>query len=132
MNYDDIINTRYPFDLKHPRMSVYNRSAQFAPFAALTGHSESIKETARLTDEQIEINEDQKEIINQKLIYINKYIKVHPNISITYFVKDKKKKGGKYITITSEIKKIDTYNKVIILVNNNKILFDDIISIHTI
>ncbi|MFG6319323.1 MAG: hypothetical protein K1W33_05650, partial [Clostridia bacterium] len=102
--YDDIINLPHYISKKHPQMSIEARAAQFAPFAALTGHSEAIRETARLTDERIEIDEDLKVIIDSKLRMIQKKISLKPTVSITYFVPDEKKKGGEYVTIVGNVK----------------------------
>ena len=104
--YKDIINIKH-FEPKHERMSLYARSAQFAPFAALTGYEEQVAETGRITDEKREIEEGLIEIINQELIKIKEIIKLNPKVKITYFVPDKRKTGGKYITKEESVKKID-------------------------
>ena len=127
--YDDIIN--YDYQMKHPRMSKLERSAEFAPFAALTGHKESIMETARITDNKIIIDDGIKEIINHKIRIILDNIKVKPLITITYFVPDLKKNGGKYITETNKVKKIDLDKKIIVMDNLNKIFFDNILDIES-
>lgn len=97
-NYEDIINLPHYEPKKHPRMSRYNRAAQFAPFAALTGYEEQVKEVARLTDKKIEIDDGLKEILSDKLNKINEVIKDNPKVEITYFVSDNKKNGGKYVS----------------------------------
>ena len=128
-NYDDIINLPHHVSNVHPRMSLYNRSAQFAPFAALTGYDDAIVETARLTHKTINLDESLIEIINNKLINIESIINEHPLISVTYFVKDKKKDGGSYITINGNVKRIDKDNNCIILNNKSKISIDEIIDV---
>lgn len=128
-NYDDIINLPHHVSNVHPRMSLYNRSAQFAPFAALTGYDDAIVETARLTDKRINLDESLIEIINNKLINIESIINEHPLISVTYFVKDKKKDGGSYITINGNVKRIDKVDNCIILNNKSKISIDEIIDV---
>lgn len=130
--YKDIINLPHHTSKKHPRMSIEKRAAQFAPFSALTGYSEAIKETARITDNEIEIDEGLKIILNDKLENIKNKLKQKPLISFTYFVKDKNKNGGKYIKEQGIIKKIDNYNKQIILENNKKIPIVEIIDIEEI
>ena len=105
-------------------MSKEIRAAQFAPFSALTGYSEAIKETARLTDKKRELSDGLKEIISDKLNYIKNNIKNVGDVSITYFVRDTKKSGGKYITITSKVKKIEL--GYIYMKNGHVISFDDI------
>lgn len=127
--YEDIININYYGSKVYPKMSLYNRSAQFAPFAALTGFDWAIKETARLTTDRIEIDEGLKSIINNELLRIKKEVKQMPLIKVTYFIKDKYKKGGKYVTITDNVKKIDIYNSIIVMVNKLKIKIDDVISL---
>ena len=99
-DYSDIINLSRPVS-KRPRMTLEQRSAQFAPFAALTGYEGQVKETARLTNKKIEINEELKEILNKKIQLIQKKIKEQPQIEITYFIPDSKKDGGKYETVTN-------------------------------
>ena len=140
-NYSDIINLSRPVS-KRPRMTLEQRSAQFAPFAALTGYEGQVKETARLTNKKIEINEkwfklndlsinneELKEILNQKIQLIQKKIKEQPKIEITYFIPDFKKDGGRYETICNTIQKIDIYTNEIIMLDGTRIDIDDIIDI---
>lgn len=126
--YASIIDIKH-FEPKHERMSLYARSAQFAPFAALTGYEESVEETGRLTSERIEIEEGLKEIINGELLKIKEAIKEKPVIKVTYFIKDTKKKGGKYVTLENSIKRIDEYKKELVFVDNTKIKIEDIIKL---
>ena len=125
-NYDDIINMPRHISSKHPQMKIIDRAAQFAPFAALTGHKESIDEASRITDSKKELDENQKEILNNKLNYILLNLDKLFEIKITYFQVDLKKSGGKYITILANIKKIDEYNKVLVLNNGMTIKLDDL------
>ena len=127
--YEDIINLPHHISKKHPRMSLEARSAQFAPFAALTGYDELIKETARLTNKKIEIDEEQKLVINEKLLLIKEQLHTKPNIIVTYFIPDSKKDGGEYITIREKIIKIDEYNQRLILENKIEIPISQIIEI---
>ena len=127
--YDDIINMSHHISKKHPRMSLENRSAQFAPFAALTGYEDEVEETARITDKRIEITDEIKSKINMKLQIIQEKIKTNPKVTITYFISDNKKEGGSYKTVTSNVLKIDKYNKQIILKDNKEIFISDIINI---
>ena len=127
--YSDIIDIKH-FDPKnHPRMSTYKRAAQFAPFAALTGYEELVEETSRLTSEKLNLSEDEKSVINKKLLYIKEHLKEFPLVSITYFEKDKYKDGGAYITVKDSVKKIDDISKLVILSNLQKIKINDIINI---
>ena len=125
-NYDDIINMPRHISSKHPQMKIIDRAAQFAPFAALTGHKESINEASRITDSKKELDENQKEILNNKLNYILLNLDKLLEIKITYFQADLKKSGGKYVTVLASIKKIDEYNKVLVLNNGMKIKLDDL------
>ena len=127
-DYSDIINLSRPVS-KRPRMTLEQRSAQFAPFAALTGYEGQIKETARLTDKRIELNEELKEILDLKIQLIREKIKEQPDVTITYFIPDDKKQGGKYKTVTNSVKKIDTYKNEIILIDGTTIAIDEIIDI---
>lgn len=113
--YDDIINMSHHVSKKHPRMSLKNRSAQFAPFAALTGYEDEVEETARLTDKRIEITDEIKNTINMKLKIIQEKLYTKPKVTITYFIPDNKKEGGSYKTITSNLLNIDKYKQLIIL-----------------
>ena len=127
--YKDIINLPHHISKNHPRMTLENRAAQFVPFSALTGYAEKIKETARITDKQIELDEGLKSILNYKLNIIQENIKSKPQVIITYFIKDQRKSGGTYQTINIKIKKIDETNKIITDESNNKINIDNIIDI---
>ena len=128
-NYDDIINMEHHVSKKHPPMSLYARSSQFAPFAALTGYEDAVKETARETIEQIDIDDEIKCILDSKIQILTEQIKNKPEVSITYFLHDLKKDGGAYITIEGIVKKIDTYNQNIILADKTEISINDIIDI---
>ena len=128
-NYEDIINLPHHVSKKHPQMSMWSRSAQFAPFAALTGYDEAVKETARLTDRRIDIDEGLKNILNNKLQYILDNKTLQPEITFTYFVYDNKKEGVKYIEKTGLVKKIDLNEKYIMLKDKTKISIDEIINI---
>ena len=103
------------------------RAAQFAPFAALTGYDEAVIETARLTDSKLELDEYTKEELNRKLNFISENIDDLPETSITYFIPDKKKSGGKYVTKKGYIKKIREYESDVVFDDGTEILIDDIL-----
>lgn len=126
--YDDIIDIKYPFDLNHKRMSNYERCAQFMPFSALVGYKEAVVETARITDDRIILDEEAKEILDNKINLVKSKLFLKPVVSITYFVPDKSKSGGSYSSVKGIIKKIDLY-KGIIVIDDNKISICDIIDI---
>lgn len=130
-NYEDIINLPHHTSNIHPRMSITNRAAQFAPFAALTGYSESVKEKARLTTKKIELDKELINNINVSLKLINQNIKNRPKVSITYFVQDEKKEGGTYKTIIDNVKRIDDIMKIIKM-ENNIIYLKDVLTIELI
>ena len=104
--YDDIIDLPHHVSERHPQMSMYNRAAQFAPFAALTGHDAAITEAARLTDAELELSESDAEVLNRKLAYLQS-LDEKPTISVTYFVPDDKKEGGSYHTATGIVKSVE-------------------------
>ncbi len=128
-NYDDIINLQHYEPKYHRRMKLEARAAQFAPFAALTGYGNAVEETARLTDNRIELNEEEKELLDQKLELLKKEIKMLPGIKITYFIPDNKKSGGKYVTVTGNLKRIDEYKRTIVLENKKEIPINEIIKL---
>ncbi|SHO54141.1 hypothetical protein [Anaerocolumna xylanovorans] len=127
--YDDIINLPHHVSATRPHMSAIDRAAQFSPFAALTGYDTAIKETARLTDERVKLDEYMKDVLNDRLQIIADQMKEHPEISITYFEPDEKKNGGAYVTAISTVKKIDEYERVVIMTDGAIIPIDEIISI---
>ncbi len=127
--YNDIINLSHYEPKKHKRMSMYARAAQFAPFAALTGYDDSVKETARLTNKRIEIDEEVKALLDWKLQEIQENICNRPVVTITYFIPDAKKNGGKYVITTGSVKKIDKFKQVIILDKNKEIPIGEVIEL---
>ncbi len=128
--YDDIID--YNYVMKHKIMSIEERSYEFAPFSALVGFNDLIKERERETISEIDISEERKEDLDLKLKIINSKINLHPEVFITYFVPDKKKTGGSYQKIANYIKKIDFYHKLIVLENSERIKIENIINIDSI
>ena len=130
-SYDDIINLPHHVSKKHPQMSREERAAQFAPFAALAGYEDSVEETARITTKRIEINEEEKNILDMKVNMLKEQIKIqiHPEIKIIYFVPDTKKEGGKYVSISGTLEKIDEFKQLIILDDKTEIPIKEIISI---
>lgn len=127
-NYEDIINLEHHISKVHSRLSIEQRAAQFAPFAALTGYGEAIKEKARLTDVKMELDDESLLFLNITLQKISSMIKDRPRVSITYFIKDKTKDGGRYETIKDYVKRIDNVSQIIYLINN-RIKIGDILSI---
>ena len=130
--YDDIINLPHHQSAKHNQMSRLNRAAQFAPFAALTGHGAAISEAARLTDEKIELEEEIISILNEQIQIIYENISEKPFVEINYFAPDDCKSGGKYVMVSGNVRRIDDYNREIIFTDDLRIPIDDIYSINII
>ena len=128
-NYDDIINLPHHVSKKHPPMSALNRAAQFSPFAALTGHDAAIRETARLTDSLIELDENQKEQLDVRLQFIRENLEQKPECEIEYFKPDEKKDGGTYVTTRGRIKKFDEYAHQIIFTDGTVLPIEHIFAI---
>jgi len=127
--YDDIINLPHHVSATRPHMTAVDRAAQFSPFAALTGYDAAVKETARLTDKRVELGEDMKDALSDRLQIVADRMKEHPEIAITFFRPDVKKTGGAYITAIGTAKKIDEYEQVVVMTDGTAIPIDDIISI---
>ena len=127
--YTDIIDLPHHTSNKHPRMSAIARAAQFSPFAALTDYDAEIKETARLTDEKVELDEDSVNDINAKLHYIKDNIDENPEITVEYFVPDEKKAGGAYLTLNDRVSIIDEYEREVVFISGKRVIIDDIYKI---
>lgn len=104
-DYDELLYLPHPVSKKHPRMAIEKRAAQFAPFAALSGHADAVEETARITEEKLELTEERKEQINRVL----QSLLPGDKILVVYFIEDEKKEGGSYQTRTGKLKKIQDY-----------------------
>lgn len=127
--YDDIIDLPHPTSQNHPRMSLYDRAAQFSPFAALTGHGAAIAETGRLTDRRVELDEYEMARVDAELQRLQELLPGGPTASITYFVPDERKNGGSYQTVTGEVKRIDAVTGVIQMTDRREIPIEDVFSI---
>ncbi len=127
-NYEDIINLKHYEPKYHKRMSIEERARIFSPFKSLTGYEDEVSETSRLTQNKIILDEDTKIILDNKIKYLIKHLNDNNKVTITYFIKDNKKNGGSYQTITGIITKIDTIYKNI-YINNTIININDIINI---
>ena len=105
-SYADILDAARPEPVPaHPRMPVRSRAAQFAPFAALTGHDDAIRETARLTDARIELDEGEQAVLDSKLQLLRRHLPEQPAVRITYFQPDARKAGGAYLTAAPDARK---------------------------
>lgn len=129
--YDDIIGLPHPTSKKHPRMPLSDRAAQFSPFAALTGHEAAIRETARLTDRQVELDEDEKTELNRRLRILADHLPERPEVRVTYFQADKRKEGGSYEKAEGAIKRIDEQERAVVMTDGRRIPIDDIYEIES-
>ena len=127
--YDDIIGLPHHVSARHPQMSIHDRAAQFSPFAALTGHDAAIRETERLTEEWVELDEDSKEQLDERLQMIREHLAERPEITFTFFQPDERKQGGAYRTITGKVKKIDEYEHRILLEDGTALMVEHLVSI---
>lgn len=128
MKYDDIISLPHYTSTKRAHLSKAQRSAQFASFAALKGFEDEIAETARVTEERTILDENEIEALNDALQYISYNLNEIAEASITYFVPDKLKSGGAYVTKVGSVKKIDSFARRI-LIDDTEIPIDDIVKI---
>ncbi|MBO4641250.1 MAG: hypothetical protein J5661_00115 [Bacteroidaceae bacterium] len=129
LDYDDIIHLPHHVSKRHPQMSMEARAAQFAPFSALTGYSSALRETARLTNEQISLDENSIEELNRQMMTLQSKSEESPFVSITYYQPDKKKKGGSYQLAEGKLKKIDESRQHIHLDDGTCIAFQTIMEI---
>lgn len=127
--YDDIIHLPHHVSKTRPQMSMQDRAAQFSPFAALTGYEDAVKEAGRLTDERMELSDEDRELLDRKWSYLQEVIADRPEITITFFVPDKKKSGGSYLTVSGAIRKMDEFERILILTDGRKVKLDDIADI---
>ena len=125
-SYEDIVNLPPHISKKHPQPTMLERAARFAPFAAITGYEEMVLEEARVTEERIELDEGTLAMLNEKLNIIHDSLDSEPVIQITYFEPDKKKSGGAYISVTGTVKRIDEYERLVIMSDGKKIRIDEI------
>lgn len=128
-SYGDIINLQHHVSTYHEHMSIYDRAAQFSPFAALTGYDGAIKETARLTDQRIELDENEKNILDEKLRIVQEQLSRQQEVEIVFFRQDELKTGGAYIAVRDTVKKIDEYSRVMVMQNGTRIPIDEIVDI---
>ena len=124
--YDEILSLPHHVSKTRPQMPMSDRAAQFAPFAALTGYDAAIKETGRLTDEKIEMDEEALNILNMKFQILVDSLDDEPEVTFTYFKPDERKAGGAYIEVTGTVKKVDDFERLIVMQNGTKMPMDDI------
>ena len=127
--YDDIIGLSRPLSPGRARMSAHDRAAQFSPFAALTGYDAAIEETARHTDCKADLDENEKELLNEKLLLILDMAPDYPCVSLTYFRPDSRKAGGAYLDLAARVRKLDCTGRQLLLSGGIAIDFEDIFRI---
>lgn len=139
--YDDIIDMERPISNKHKPMNLNDRAAQFAPFSALTGYEDAIREEARVTSSRREISKENAESINKTIIQISREIENYNNVHredlsakrvkvrICYFLPDEFKTGGEYVEEDARIRAIKKEEDVIVLADYREIMISDILDI---
>ena len=126
--YEDIIHLPHYVSKRRAQMALRDRAAQFAPFAALTGHDAAVQETARLTENKIELDENEFALLDQKLRYLEAQ-QMQPIIAVTYFVPDQRKSGGAYVEVQGRMKQIDRYHHCLRMEDETMIPIEDILKI---
>lgn len=129
--YDDLLYMPHHVSKTHPQMSMQNRAAQFSPFAALVGYDDLIVETARLTDQRMELDESVKAELNEKLRLLLELLPQRPEVSITYFQPDCKKAGGVYQTTYGILRKFLAFDRVLVMYDGTQIPLGDIVAIES-
>ncbi len=124
--YDDMIGLGHHISRTHPPMARIKRAAQFASFDALTGFGAAIHEAGRETEDKLELSEDEIYMINARLAVIEQHIKEQPNITVTYFLPDDKKAGGRYVTVSGNVRMLDDTGHQIIMADGTNIPIDDV------
>ena len=127
--YQEIIDLPHHVSKTHPQMPMSDRAAQFSPFAALTGYNSAIRETGRLTEERIELDEEALMALNMRYQLLIDSLKECPEVRITYFKPDERKSGGAYLTVTGVVKKVDDCERLLTMQDGTIIPLDDVLMI---
>ncbi len=127
--YQDIIGLPHHVSQKRPHMSMTDRAAQFSPFAALTGYDAAVKETARLTEQRMELNEEEQQKISERLTLLKTHLSDSPVVEITWFVPDERKTGGEYNTVTGAVKKLDEFQRTLVMTDGTEIPVEEIVEL---
>ena len=129
--YDDIINLPHHVSARHPQMPLKDRAAQFSPFAALTGYAGEVAEAARMTETKIELTEDQRAMLDERLCLLEDILPERPDVAFTYFIPDQRKQGGAYTTVTGKLKRLDRIEQNILLTNGIAIPVNDLLEVES-
>lgn len=127
--YDDIIRLPHHVSQNHPQMSMHDRAAQFAPFAALTGYEAAVGETARLTTERRELDAQEAEELNRRLTDLAARLKDRPKVTIEYSVPDERKSGGAYVSVTGRVRNISVAERLLVMEDGTEIPMEDVDSV---
>lgn len=127
--YDDILHLPHHVSKSHPQMAISDRAAQFAPFAALTGYGAAIQETARITDEMADLDENSREALDEALAQLRECLAQHPEVTVAYFQPDERKSGGAYRSVTGAAGKIDIYRRKLVMEDKTEIPLEYIVAI---
>ena len=127
--YDDIIHLPHHVSRNHPQMPMLDRAAQFAPFAALTGYEAAVGETARLTAERRELDAQEAEELNRRLVAIIARLPDRPEATIEYFVPDDRKAGGAFVSVTGRVRHISVPERTLVMEDGTVIPLDDVVSV---
>jgi hypothetical protein len=128
-SYEDIIHGPRPISKTRRKMALLDRAAQFSPFAALSGYEAAIKETARITEEKVELDEYVLGTLSKRLQILADRLAEAPEVSITHFQPDSKKPGGRYITALGQVQKIKEYERTLVLSDGREIPLEEIVKI---
>ena len=129
--YNDILHLPHPTSAKHPRMPISDRAAIFSPFAALSGHGAAIAETARLTEQKIELDEDTKAELDRRQAVLLEHMDERPELTVTWFQRDEKKDGGAYLTTTGRLKKLRELERSLVLTDGTEISLEDVVTLES-
>ena len=129
--YDDMLHLPHPTSVRHPRIPISERAAIFSPFAALTGHAGAIAETARLTDQKMELDEDTKAELDRRQAVLMEHLAEQPEITVTWFQPDERKDGGAYLTATSRLKKFRELERILVLADGTEIPMEDVVALES-
>ena len=130
-DYNDLLDLPHHVSESRPQMPMSDRAAQFSPFAALTGYGDAIAETARLTEQRVEVSEEERELLDRKQQYLLSMVTDRPEVTVTYFVPDARKAGGAYVIRNGRLEKVDLSERLMYLTDGTVIALDEIIGIES-
>lgn len=127
--YEDIIHLPHHVSIKRPQMPMSDRAAQFSPFAALTGYDDAIRETGRLTEQRVELDDEELARLDEKFRILQDHLDEQPMVRFTYFKPDERKEGGAYLTVSGVVRKIRTYERELLLQDGTIIPVDNVVAL---